>query len=165
MARDHARIFVSIWTDPDFRRLERDAQRLYLLLASQANLTYCGSLDYIPARLTTLAADEDADTLQAAMNTLESKRFVVVDYQMSELLVRSFVRHDGLLASPNMTKAMVKARAAMLSDGLREALDEELRRAYREDPKAKGWAGFKQAAPELFKEVSAKGSQKGLAKG
>jgi hypothetical protein len=165
MARDHARIYTRIWSDPDFRNLNRDAQRLYLLLVSQSKLTYCGSLDYIPARLVSLAEDEDDESLQSAMNTLEGARFVVTDYAMSELLVRSFVRHDGLLGSPNMTKAMLKDRSSMLSDRLRAVVDCELKRAFQDDPKLKGWVGFKQAEPDLFRDVSAKGSAKGSQKG
>lgn len=165
MARDHARITVSIWADPEFRALDREAQRMYLLLLSQARLTYCGALDYMPGRLATLADDEDPITIDAALNTLEHKRFVVGDYVTSELLVRTFVRHDGLLGSPNMTKAMLKDRAALLSDTLREAVDVELRRAYQDDPKLKGWAGLKQADPDLFKRISAKGSANPSTKG
>jgi hypothetical protein len=165
MARDHGRVFVSIWADPDFRSLDRDPQRMYLLLLSQARLTYCGALDYMPGRLITLAGNEDEHTLRTALDVLESKGFVVADYVTSELVVRSFVRHDGLLGSPNMTKAMLKDRAALLSDTLRRVVDCELRRAYREDPKAKGWAGLKQADAELFKQVSAKGSPNPSTKG
>lgn len=165
MARDHGRIHVAIWADPAFRALERDPQRMYLLLVSQARLTYCGALDYLPGRLATLAADEDEQTVDHAVKVLEGERFVLVDRTTQELLVRSFVRHDGLLGSPNMTKAMLKDRAALLSDDLRTAVDRELARAFRDDPKAKGWAGFKQADAELFKQVSAKGSGKGSQKG
>lgn len=165
MARDHGRIYTRIWADPAFRALNRDPQRLYLLLISQDKLSYCGSLDLIPRRLCSLAKDEDEDSLQQALNVLEATRFVVTDYEMDEVLVRSFVRHDGLLGSPNMTKAMLKDRAAMLSDNLRQVVDNELTRAYQNDPKAKGWTGFKQAEPELFKHVTAKPSTKGSEKG
>lgn len=168
MARDHARITVAIWADPEFRALDREAQRMYLLLLSQARLTYCGALDYMPGRLATLASDEHEGTIRASLGILETQSFIVCDYVTSELLVRTFVRHDGLLGSPNMTKAMLKDRAALLSDTLRAVVDGELRKAYRDDPKLKGWAGFKQADPELFKCVSAKGSanpsEKGSAK-
>lgn len=165
MARDHARILVAIWADRDFRKLCRNAQRMYLLLCSQARLTYCGTLDYLPGRLATLAEDEDEGSVEEAVGFLEDGRFVVVDRTTSEVLVRSFVRHDGLLGSPNVTKAMLKDRAALLSDDLRAVLDDELARAYRDDPKAKGWAGFKQAEPELFEQVSGKGSVKASRKG
>lgn len=165
MARDHGRILVAIWADRDFRGLCRDAQRMYLLLCTQARLTYCGALDYLPGRLATLASDEDEQTVDHAVKLLEGERFVVVDRTTSEILVRSFVRHDGLLGSPNVTKAMLKDRASLLSDDLRDVLDTELSRAYHDDPKAKGWAGFKQAEPDLFERLAAKGSAKGYRKG
>lgn len=165
MARDHARIYVAIWADPDFRALERDPQRMYLLLVSQARLTYCGALDYLPGRLATLGADEDQASVNRAVRVLEAKRFVVVDRETQEVLVRSFIRHDGLLKTPNVVKAMLKDRAALLSDSLRDVVDAELKRAYGEDPKLAGWKAFKVAQPELFKVISAKGSVKGSEKG
>lgn len=165
MARDHARIQVSIWSDPDFRALGADAQRMYLVILSQARLTYCGALDYLPSRLAVLADDETADSVETAVKRLEDARYVVVDRDTHELLIRTFVRHDGLLGSPNVTKAMLKDRATLLSEPLRHVLDDELRRAYREDPKLAGWKGFKAAEPDLFAEVSRKGFAKGSERG
>lgn len=165
MARDHARIQVAIWSDPDFRTLGVDAQRMYLVLLSQPRLSYCGSLDYLPTRLAALAADESPETVDQAVKTLEGHRYVVVDRDTHELLIRTFVRHDGLLSSPNVTKAMLKDRGCLLSEPLRHVLDDELRTAYAADPKAAGWKGFKAAEPELFQQVSGKGSPKGSGKG
>lgn len=165
MARDHARIQVALWSDPDFRALSCEAQRMYLVILSQPRLSYCGSLDYLPSRLAVLAADETPDDVEQAVKALESHRYVVVDRDTHELLVRTFVRHDGLLGSPNVTKAMLKDRAALLSEPLRHVLDDELRRAYRNDPRAAGWKGFKAADPELFAEVARKGFGKGSEKG
>lgn len=165
MARDHARIQVALWSDPDFRTLSCDAQRMYLVLLSQPRLSYCGSLDYLPTRLAVLAVDESPEDVETAIKTLEGSRYVVVDRDTHELLVRTFVRHDGLLGSPNVTKAMLKDRACLLSEPLRNVLDDELRRAYRDDPRAAGWKGFKAADPELFAEVSRKGLPKGSEKG
>lgn len=165
MARDHARILVSIWADPDFRKLGRTSQRMYLMLLSQARLTYCGALDYLPGRLATLAEDETPSTVETSVRDLEVKRFLVVDRETSEVLIRSFIRHDGLLSSPNMCKAMLKDRASLLSDELRDAVDAELRRAYQDNPKAGGWKGVKEADSDLFDELSTKGSGKGSRKG
>lgn len=164
MARDHARILVRIWADPDFRALRADAQRMYLLACSQPRLSYAGHLDYLPDRLAKLAADETPDTVECAVADLEEARFLVVDRDTHELLVRSFVRHDGLLASPNMTKAMLKDRDGIISEDLRDALDDELRRAHQEARSLAGWKGFRAADPDLFRKVSAKGSAKGSAK-
>lgn len=165
MARDHARIQVGLWSDPDFRTLSTAAQRMYLVILSQPRLSYCGTLDYLPTRLAVLAADETPEDVEQAVKGLEAARYVVVDRDTHELLVRTFVRHDGLLGSPNVTKAMLKDRAGLLSEPLRNVLDDELRRAYRDDPKLAGWKGFKAADSELFAEVSRKGFPKGSEKG
>lgn len=165
MARDHARIQVALWSDPDFRLLSCEAQRMYLVILSQPRLSYCGALDYLPSRLAILANDDTPEYVEQAVKALEAHRYVVVDRDTHELLVRTFVRHDGLLGSPNVTKAMLKDRAALLSEPLRNVLDDELRRAYSTDPKAAGWKGFKAADPELFAEVSRKGFGKGSPKG
>lgn len=154
MARDHARIQVAIWNEADFRALDRDDQRMYLLLCSQSRLTYAGTMDYFPSRLAKLAADENEESVLNAVWRLDKHRFVVVDEETDELLVRSFVRHDGLLKSPNMTRAMCKDRANIISDRLRGCVDAELRRAWREDRDMKGWDGMRQYFPDLFLQVT-----------
>lgn len=159
MARDHARIQVAIWSDPDFRRLDSTAQRMYLLLLSQPRLSYCGSLDYLPTRYAMLAPDEDDLSVEQAVKRLEADRYVVVDRESHELLIRSYVRHDGLLASPNVTKAMVKDRAALLSEMLRAVVDDELNRAYLEDSKRLGWKGLRAYDEGLFRKVSGRGAR------
>lgn len=164
MARDHARTYVSIW-GTDFTHLSAEAQRLYWVITSQHNLTYCGVLDYIPNRLANLAKDTDADDVQRALNELESSRHVVVDYDTSEILIRTFVRWDGLLDSPNVTKAMLKARALIMSDRLREALDTEISKAFKADPKRAGWKGFKAADGTLYNRLCGRGSGKGSERG
>jgi hypothetical protein len=88
---------------------------------------------------------------------LDKHRFVVVDEETHELLVRSFVRHDGLLKSPNITRAMCKDRANVLSDRLRDCIDSELRRAWKEDATTKGWEGMGKYFPELFREITGHG--------
>lgn len=165
MPRDHARLQVAIWNDPEFRALDRDDQRMFMVLFSQARLTYCGTLDYFPSRLAKLAADDTEETVQNAVWRLDKYRFVVADEETHELLVRSFVRHDGLLKSPNITRAMCKDRANIISDRLREAVDAELRRAWKDDNKTKGWEGMAKYFPELFRELTGRRSWNGSPKG
>jgi hypothetical protein len=169
MARDHARIQVGIWNDPDFRALDRDDQRMYLLLCSQPRLTYCGTLDYFPSRLAKLSADDTEENVLNAIWRLEKYRFIVIDEETHEVLCRTFVRHDGLLKSPNITRAMCKDRSIVISDKLRESIDVELRRAWKEDAGQMGWKGMAEGFPDLFRQItgkrswnpSPKGSEKG----
>lgn len=165
MARDHARIYVSIWNDPAFRARSRAAQHGYFTLLSQPRMSYCGVLDYMPVRLAQFAADINAEDVEKAVEELEEHRFVVLDRSTGELLVRSYVRHDGLLSQPNVVKAMVRDIGTVMSLELRAAIVAELRRARREDPALKGWATIAEAFPELHRELGGKSSRKGSAKG
>ena len=169
MARDHARVMLSIWSDGDFKALAKDAQRMYLVLLTQPSLRYCGVLDYLPSRLARLATDETEDDVEKAVATLAETSHVIVDYETSEALIRTYIRHDGLLSSPNMVKAMLKDRSQVISDMLRIAIDNELSKAFQADPKAPGWKGFKAADPVLYETLShpiaGKGSRKGSGKG
>lgn len=165
MARDHARIKVDIWSDPDFRALPANAQHAYLMYLSQPRLSYCGVMDYLPNRFTKLSAKATTRTVTAATKALESHGFVVVDDETGELLIRTFVRHDGLLSSPNMTKAMVKDYLAVLSEPLRHVIEDELSRAYAEKPDLAGWKGMGDSCPILHAMVTRKGSTKGSSNG
>lgn len=165
MPRDHARVQTTIWSDPHFRELPSQAQRAYLMIVSLPGLSYCGSIDYIPTRWAMMAPDLDADSVDEAVATLARNHYVLLDAATSELLVRTFVRHDGLLKMANVTKAMLKDRAALMSDDLRKAIDRELGKAYREDPKLAGWKAVKEVDPDLHSRVTGKGSPKGSAKG
>lgn len=150
MARNHARIFTAIWKDPDFRRLDQNAQHAYLTLVSQEALSYCGRLDYIPSRVADLTEGLTAARVRAAMRSLERARYVVIDHKTHELLVRSFIRHDGVLKRRNMGNAVARALGLVISQHIREAILTELARLWAEDPGAEGWAGFKDFDPMAF---------------
>lgn len=108
MARTEARIQTAIWHDDDFLALSSDAQRLYFVALSQPNVNFCGVVDYTARRWARLAPDSSARKVEAAVARLVEKRFVVVDADTEELLIRTFIRHDGVLSSPNLIIAMSK---------------------------------------------------------
>lgn len=155
MARDHARILTAIWRDEDFRALPSAAQHVYLTVVSQQELSYAGRLDYRPGRIAALAKDNTAKKTEAAVKVLERERFVVVDNDTEELLVRTYVRHDGILDRTNMGKAMGRAMVQIISTKVRHALLNELARLLEERPDAPGWAGFTELFPDEFAAVHA----------
>lgn len=126
MARSHARLWCSIWGDPDFLALDSDAQRLYMLALSQPNVTMCGVVPYTPKRWAGLAADQTPGKVKKAASKLEAGRFCLVDPETEELLLRSFVRWDGVLDSPNLVIAMWKDVPFIHSSRLREVFLFEL---------------------------------------
>lgn len=155
MPRTHARVLTSIWGDDDFKALSPDAQRVYMLILSQPKLSYCGVLPYTPRRWATLAAGDTLKAILRAVKELVAARFVVVDEDAEELWVRSFVKHDGLLKSPNLVKAMWKDFAEVQSQAIRKAFLKGLPEPFREPPHEPPPEGF----PEPLAERNGEGSR------
>ena len=138
MAREYARVKLTIWTDPDFHSLTGDAQRLYFVLLTNGSLNLCGVTDWREARLSALCSDWDIPTIRNAALELGNADLIAIDPNTEEVLVRSFVRHDGVLKSPNITRAMVKDYGTIASHKLRALVSREVRRGFRENPDWKG---------------------------
>jgi hypothetical protein len=147
MARDHARVKTSIWRDPEFLALKVDEQHAYLMLMSNDGLSYCGVVDYIPSRFEHLAADMSARKFTKAVNGLIAARFILLDERTQELLLRTYVRHDGVLDRVNMGKATGTAFEAVVSRLIKRAIGVELARLLSEQPGLPGWAGLASTSP------------------
>lgn len=147
MARDHARIHTAIWDDPDFLALKVAEQHAYFMLVSNLGLSRCGVITYIPARFEHLAADLTTARLRKAVDGLRTNRFAVIDDRTQEILVRSYVRHDGVLDRVNMGKATGTAFETVVSAELRAAIGVELARHMKEKPELLGWTGLAETSP------------------
>jgi hypothetical protein len=130
MARDHARIRLDIWTDDDWRDLTSSAQWLYLFLLSSPSLSFAGVADWRPGRIAANATDLRRDDVEVFAAELIAGQFILVDADTEEVLIRSFVKHDGLMRSPNVAAAFVKAHAAIASPVLRAVVVDQLQRLY-----------------------------------
>lgn len=159
MARDHARLQTARNRDRDWRDLTVDAQWAYDTVLTQEGITYVGVLDYFPGRIAALAKGMTAKRVETAVRGLEEGRFVVVDRDTQELCVRTFVRHDGVLARANMGKAMGRALAKVVSLDVRDTVLDELAKCYRDDNTASGWDGFRELFPDDFDDVVARASR------
>jgi hypothetical protein len=158
MARDHARLKTSRNNDDDWRALTMDAQWLYDSVLTQQKLSYCGVLDYFPGRIAQMAAGVTEAKVRTAVKRLEKARFIVVDEDTAELLIRSFVRHDGVMDRMNMGKAMTRALLTVTSRKVRDAVLMELARLMEEAPRLAGWAGFEEIAPDEYAMATAMAS-------
>lgn len=158
MARGFAKIYVSIWSDEDFKALPADLQHAYFVLMSQPRLSMCGLLDYMPNRLSKCCYEWTVDTVETLVKGLEKERYVVVDRDTNELLVRSFIRNDEVMRVPNLAKAAASAYGEVMSAELRDAIDDELRKAFKEAPDMAGWKALKESNPVLFRNVTPKDS-------
>lgn len=139
MARDHARIRLDIWADDDFGGLTSSAQWLYLHLLSSPTLTFAGVADWRPARIAGRTAELGADDVEMFAAELEYGHYVLIDRRTEEALIRSWIKHDGLMRSPNMAKALVKAYGTTASQTLRAVIVGQLHRLQEVSPELKGW--------------------------
>lgn len=158
MARDHARIKTAIWRDTEIRKLKGDEQWLYFAMVSQETLSRCGVLDWRPGRIAALAADQTTPKVERSAKALEKSRHIIIDRQTEEALVRSHVRHDGVLDRVNMGKAVGRALASVVSLTIRDAVLTELGRLYAEQPKLAGWHGIRELFPDDMALIEAMSS-------
>lgn len=147
MPRVEARIFTSIWKDPDFLALSPTAQRLYMFLLSQDDLTYCGVLPLRERRWATKATGLTAGEVECDLKALEGTAypaanpdpeaartpFVITDPETGELFVRALMRRDGSWKQPNLLKLAMESAEQVESPQIRAALAAELRRLPVED--------------------------------
>jgi hypothetical protein len=133
MARDRASIRLDMWADADWRALSVQAQRLYMLLLSHPTLSYAGVADWRPGRIAQLSAATTTDDINTAAGELEAASFILRDESTEEVLVRSFVKHDGLMKQPKLVVSMTTAFAAIASSKLREVVAFEVQKLHARD--------------------------------
>lgn len=158
MARDRANVWTDIWADSDWRNLSGAAQRLYLLILTHPTLTYAGVADWRPNRVAMMSADGTVEGLNAAAGELEENKFIVVDEETEEVLIRSFVKHDGLMKSPNLAAALAREYGNVYSKRIREVVAFEVQKLHRNEPELKGWGRVGTLLSEPSRNVFEEGS-------
>ena len=139
MARDHARLRLDIWSDPQWRALPMPSQWLYTYLLSSPKLTYAGVADWRPKRIAKFTKDGRFEDVEVAAHYLETAHddhapFVIIDRDSEEALIRTFIRHDGIMGVPNVAIACVKAWQDTASEVLRQVVAWEIQHLYADRP-------------------------------
>lgn len=155
----HARFLCRMWDDSDWIALSPRGQWFFMLLYSQAALNRAGVTALTSKRWKRLASGPAVEQqIALAMKELEDANFLVVDPDTEEVLVRSYMRNDGIAKQPNMLKLACRQAREVLSPLLRSALEMELRRL--EPPVGESVAAKTAAALlESTIEALAKGSR------
>jgi hypothetical protein len=139
MPREKASINIDIWGDADFRNLTQAAQSLYFKLLSHPKLDYCGVVEFHPGRLAALSREQSAGDVMIAAQELSWTFYCVFDQDTDEVMVRGFLRHDGVLQQPRLAVSSAKAYAAIGSNKIRAVVVHEILRAKREYPDLQAW--------------------------
>jgi len=139
MARKYAQINVSIWQDADFRALPALAKQLYLDLWLHPTLSYAGVADWRPGRFAGLHPDLTTEDILTLARCLEARLFIIPDEETEEVLIRSWVRFDGLLKQPRLSVSYANAYAAVTSNEIRGVLVHEAKKLHKLEPDLAGW--------------------------
>lgn len=126
MARNESRVFTRIWDDEEFVALDPGSQRLYLFLLSQKDLAFTGVLPLRPARWAKKAKRLTVAVVARELAVLAEGRFTVVDEGTGEVLIRTFVRNDGVWRQPNLMVKMGEEARTIESPAIWAALRAEL---------------------------------------
>lgn len=139
MARDYAAVSRGIWRDDDFLDLTPTAQHLYFVLLTDPKLSYCGVTDWMPRRLAARAKNWAPEDVHEAGVELDSRRLIVVDEDTEEVLIKSFVRYDGVLRHNRLCVSMANAFGDVASKHLRGVIVHQLLRLQTEEPDLPAW--------------------------
>lgn len=131
MANAAAFVDEALWRrDKEFRALPRTAQCTFVQLLSQKDLDCAGVLT-LHVELLAKGCDElTPEDIWSDLKALEQARFIHIDTDTDELLIRSYVRRVSV-KSPNAMKAALRLAKMVSSPKLRSALAIELRRIER----------------------------------
>lgn len=166
MPRTYARIKVSIWNDDDFRQLDDAAQALYLRLLSSPTLSLAGVCDWRPKRLALLTKGMAPRAVEKAGEALADAHYVMLDDDTDEALVRTFVKHEGVVVNPKTAAGLAAAFEKITSATLRYVLSVELGKLREVEPDLKGWDHLSAAlayAPNRPCETMPSGIRLGIA--
>lgn len=127
MARTYGKLFTTMWRpESEYRLLTVGEQWLYEALISQPDLSHAGVIAYRPARWARLAANTTPESVIKLVEMLTEKRYLLVDMDTEEVLLRTFIRHDGGGNNPKMRKAISTAIALIESPTLQRTAAAEL---------------------------------------
>ncbi|GAB3211288.1 hypothetical protein [Nocardia tengchongensis] len=139
MAREYARNPLWIWDDADYTDLSPVAQHLDFVLRHGPEISYCGRVDWRPARLVPRARGWTVGAIEAAAAEYEAAGFGLFDSATEEALVIKHIHWDELLRNPTMAVALVKAYQGLASRKLRAGVVTEVRRLREECPEYSSW--------------------------
>lgn len=139
MAHEYAKVNVAIWGDQEWKGLCRDEHWLYFLLWTHPKTNAAGVADWRPGRLAAFAADTTAKDVERIARGLQLKRFILVDEESEEVLIRSYLKHDQRMKQPNAAVSVANAYSGTASGPIQRVIVYELKRLKERQPDYKGW--------------------------
>jgi hypothetical protein len=132
VARSEARLRTDIWDDDDFLARPGREQLAYIFFISQPDISHCGVLS-LRLKRWAKKLKYSTDTLEGVLTGLSETRFVVVDFDEEELLVRSYLRNDNVCKNFKVLKAAASNLSQVASKPIRETIANEIERALHDE--------------------------------
>jgi hypothetical protein len=130
--RQYASIRTDIWRDADWLQLPSDAKLLYTLLVSHPKTSTAGVVPLQLNKWIKCAPDMTLGRIEAAVGVLVDRRYILVDYETEEVLIRTYIRYNAhALGTPTVMTAALRCALVVESQRLREALECEIDRIER----------------------------------
>lgn len=125
MARSEARLLFDVMEG--LKGLEIESKVLYFALLVEPTVNQAG-VGALRERRWAKDTELSMEATQRALQDLEAGRYVFVDFDTEEVLVRTLIRRDGVADKPNVLWAACRAAEQVKSPKLRRELAEELRK-------------------------------------
>jgi hypothetical protein len=132
--REYARIGVTMPEEESIKALNVEPQWLYDRLLLRPEISRCGVIPWVPGVIADLAANATERKVSSWVKQLVPGRHVILDDKHQLLLVRTFVKHDKLLAQPNVIPHLVYEFGLISSPKVRLAFLQEFRRLWSLTP-------------------------------
>lgn len=128
VARSEARLRTDIWDDEDFLARPGREQLAYIFFISQPDISHCGVLS-LRLKRWAKKLKYTTELLDGVLSGLSETRFIVVDFDEEELLVRSYLRNDNVCKNFKVLKAAESGLKQVASKPIREVIANEIERA------------------------------------
>jgi hypothetical protein len=99
-----------------------------MMLLSQRDINHAGVMHLRVSKWAKRCITTTEDDIRERLDILTAAAYVVIDEYTEELLVRSFLRNDGIVKQPNMVKAALRMAEAVESPMIRRTLADEIER-------------------------------------
>jgi hypothetical protein len=157
---DYCKVFGRIWNDPDFIALDSDPQRVYLMLLSYPTRDNAGVIPLTLRRWVNATADMTVERFTAALRALTAARFIVIDWNTEEVLIRTLAKNDETFHQTNIWINALKSARKIQSALLRWTLANELEKLpshKAEEKTAEAINALVATIPEGFHKAIAEG--------
>jgi hypothetical protein len=126
MPREHGRLRVSINQDEDFTDLRPLEQWLYARLLARADINQAGVLPLNLRKWARMSNHIEPVEVRGIADGLATRRFLILDYDTDEALVRTFIRNDDVWKQPHVLMSACASAMAVESPAIRDHLAVEI---------------------------------------